>query len=116
MFDDPAGGRQWTLREALAPAQGFGRSKTIVGGPVTVADGIERWLEATDTDGINLIHVLSPGSFADFVHYAVPELDRRGRLRERRDGTLRERLFESGSARIPANHPASRQRLDDARR
>ncbi|WP_235210626.1 LLM class flavin-dependent oxidoreductase [Caballeronia sordidicola] len=115
MFDDPAGGRQWTLREALAPAEGFGRSKTIVGGPVTVADGIERWLEATDTDGINLIHILSPGSFADFVRYAVPELDRRGRLRERRDATLRERLFESDSARIPADHPASRQRLDDAR-
>jgi FMN-dependent oxidoreductase (nitrilotriacetate monooxygenase family) len=114
MFDDPASGKAWTLREALAPEHGLGRSKTIVGGPATVADGIDQWLADTDTDGINLIYVVNPGSFTDFVEHVVPELRRRGRLRERSTGTLRERLFEHGSRYLPTDHPAHRLRLDDA--
>ena len=114
MFDDPESGKQWTLREALAPQHGFGRSKTIVGGPATVADAMDRWLAETDTDGINLIYAVSPGTFSDFVEHVVPELRRRGRLRERSEGTLRQRLFDHGSSSLPADHPAHRLRIDQA--
>jgi len=107
MFDDPNSGRSWTLREALVSKSGIGRSKSFVGGPESVADGIESWLEATDTDGINLIHVISPGSFVDFATHVVPELRRRERLRETPANSLRGKLFGSG-ARPPVDHPSAR--------
>lgn len=106
MFDDPTSGRSWTLREALVSKSGVGRSKSFVGGPETVADGIERWLEATDTDGINLIHVISPGSFVDFATHVVPELRKRGRLRETPASSLRGKLFGS-DALPPVDHPSA---------
>jgi long-chain alkane monooxygenase len=108
MFDDPASGRRWTLREALAPRGGFGRAKTLVGGPQRVADELEQWLEATGTDGINLIYTVTPGSFADFIEWVVPVLRQRGRLRSRSGATLRERLFPQGGAHVAADHPAKR--------
>ncbi|WP_334175154.1 NtaA/DmoA family FMN-dependent monooxygenase [Pseudoxanthobacter sp.] len=110
MFDDPDGGRSWTLRQALAPEGGFGRTRTFVGDPIAVADGLEDWLEATGTDGINLIHVVSPGSFVDFSRLVVPELIRRGRRPAGRPEvplTLRERLF-GAAPRPPVDHPAAR--------
>lgn len=106
MFDDPNSGRSWTLREALVSDSGIGRSKSIVGGPKTVADEIERWLEATDTDGINLIHVISPGSFVDFANHVVPELRARGRVRETQATSLRGKLF-AGDALPPIDHPST---------
>ncbi|WP_069263983.1 LLM class flavin-dependent oxidoreductase [Paraburkholderia nodosa] len=108
MFDDPASGRRWTLREALAPRGGFGRAKTLVGGPQRVADELEQWLEATGTDGINLIYTVTPGSFADFIEWVVPVLRQRGRLRSRSGATLRERLFPQGGAYVADDHPAKR--------
>ncbi|MGJ4859370.1 NtaA/DmoA family FMN-dependent monooxygenase [Labrys sp. La1] len=108
MFDDPASGRRWTLREAFLPDGGFGRVKALVGGPARVADDLDAWLAETDTDGINLIHIVNPGSFRDFAQHVVPELDRRGRLRERRTGALRSRLFGTDSPQVPPDHPAAR--------
>ncbi|MGU3499696.1 LLM class flavin-dependent oxidoreductase [Mycobacterium sp. C31M] len=102
--------RDWTLRQALAPAHQFGRSHTLVGTPSTVADQLERWLADSGTDGINLIHIVNPDSYRDFAELVVPELDRRGRLRPRPSGrvTLRERL--TGRARVRDDHPAARYR------
>ncbi|WP_395310951.1 LLM class flavin-dependent oxidoreductase [Mycobacterium sp. AMU20-3851] len=102
--------RDWTLRQALAPATGFGRSRTLVGTPAAVADELERWLADTGTDGINLIHILIPDSFRDFAELVVPELDLRGRLRPRpkSPATLRERLH--GHPRVRDDHPAARYR------
>ncbi|WP_264002075.1 LLM class flavin-dependent oxidoreductase [Mycolicibacterium bacteremicum] len=102
--------RQWTLRQALAPAHQFGRSHTLVGTPAAVADQLERWLADSGTDGINLIHIVNPDSYRDFAELVVPELDRRGRLRPRphHRATLRERLY--GRPRVRDDHPAARYR------
>jgi hypothetical protein len=38
----------------------------------------EEWMQATDSDGLNLWHVITPGTYADFAEHGVPELQRRG--------------------------------------
>ncbi|WP_036435572.1 NtaA/DmoA family FMN-dependent monooxygenase [Mycobacterium sp. URHB0044] len=106
-----AADKAWTLRDALAPATGLGRSRTFVGTPSAVADDIEAWLVATDTQGINLIGVVNPDSYRDFADLVVPELDRRGRVRSRPTGaaTLRNRLH--GRDHVADDHPAASYRL-----
>lgn len=108
MFTD--GSQPWTLREALAPSHGFGRTQCLVGSPAGVADQLERWLAESDTDGINLIHIVTPDSWREFAELVVPELRRRGRVRERPTGpaTLRERL--QGSPHVRDDHPAAQHR------
>ena len=72
---------------------------------------VERWVDETDIDGFNLAYAVTPESFVDFVDLVVPELQRRGVYkRDYAPGTLREKLFGSGRARLPANHPAARTR------
>jgi hypothetical protein len=75
-----------------------------------VADQLERWLAESDTDGINLIHIVTPDSWREFAELVVPELRRRGRVRERPTGpaTLRERL--QGSPHVRDDHPAAQHR------
>ncbi len=64
-------------------------------------------MEATDIDGFNLCYAVTPESFSDFVELVVPELQRRGVYkRQYREGTLREKLYGAGRARLPENHPA----------
>jgi long-chain alkane monooxygenase len=105
-----AADKAWTLRDALAPANGLGRSHTFVGTASVVSDELEAWLVATDTQGINLIGVVNPDSYRDFTDLVVPELDRRGRVRTRPSGpaTLRRRL--KGRDRVGDDHPAARYR------
>jgi FMN-dependent oxidoreductase (nitrilotriacetate monooxygenase family) len=114
MFDDPESDRLWTLRQAFSRDDSFGRIKTLVGRPKTVADQLEAWLEETDTDGINLIHIVSPGSFRDFAEWVTPELERRGRLAEPRTGALRSRLFSADAPIPPHDHPAARHAFSHA--
>ena len=82
-----------------------------VGTPEVVADEIERWLDEVGIDGINLRQYHSLDTLTDFVELVVPELRRRGRLRDayRPGETLRERLT-GGAARLPDDHPAARYR------
>ena len=69
------------------------------------------WVEATDVDGFNLAYAVTPESFEDFVGLVVPELQRRGVYkRDYRPGTLREKLFGPGRARLSSPHPATRYR------
>ncbi len=84
-------------------------NRFIAGTPSEVADRIEEFIDTTDADGINLIQHLSPGTFADFVEYVVPELQRRGRYRTAYTPgeTLRERLLGEGDGRVLADHPAA---------
>jgi len=108
-FDPEVSGRTWTLSEAANPKDGFGRATTFVGGPKTVADALEAWLADTETDGINLIQLINPASYADFARYVMPELRARGRLRASDATTLRARIFpEHGSSRPRSDHPAAR--------
>jgi alkanesulfonate monooxygenase len=58
---------------------------------------------------------VSPGDFADITEMLVPELTRRGRYKTAyQPGTLREKLFGTGRARLDASHPAARYRAKAA--
>jgi long-chain alkane monooxygenase len=109
---DPS--KVWTVRE-LAEWIGIGGlGPLIVGGPATVADELQAWVEETDVDGFNLAYAVTHETFADIVEHLVPELQRRGAYRrEYTSGTLREKLFGGGS-RLPETHPAARYRDLDA--
>jgi long-chain alkane monooxygenase len=103
-----ASGRGRSLRDIAEAMAIGGLHPTIVGDPARVADQLEALAADADLDGFNIAHAISPGSFEDFITYVVPELRRRGRLRDAyRPGTLREKLNESGSAAIADDHPAS---------
>ncbi|MGH6679296.1 MAG: 5,10-methylene tetrahydromethanopterin reductase, partial [Bradyrhizobium sp.] len=89
----------------------------IVGTPEKVADDIEAWFEETDVDGLNMPFAVSPGDFEDIADMLVPELTRRGRYKASyAEGTLREKLFGAGRARLCAPHPATQYRPDGTAR
>jgi alkanesulfonate monooxygenase len=103
--------RAWTVREVAEHVGIGGIGPVIVGTPEKVADEIEAWFEETDVDGLNVPFAVSPGDFEDISDMLVPELTRRGRYKSAyRPGTLREKLFGAGRARLTAPHPAARHR------
>jgi alkanesulfonate monooxygenase SsuD/methylene tetrahydromethanopterin reductase-like flavin-dependent oxidoreductase (luciferase family) len=106
---DPA--REWTPREIARFIGIGGRGPVVVGAPATVADEMERWVAEADVDGFNLAYAITPGTFADLVEFVVPELQRRGLLRTRYEGsTLRENLYGAGQPRLPGGHPGASYR------
>ena len=103
--------RVWTVREVAQHVGIGGIGPVVVGTPEKVADEMEAWFEATDVDGLNMPFAVSPGDFEDVSDMLVPELTRRGRYKaEYAPGTLREKLFGAGRARLNARHPAARYR------
>jgi FMN-dependent oxidoreductase (nitrilotriacetate monooxygenase family) len=65
----------------------------IVGDPKTVADELERMFVERTCDGFVVAATHVPGGYADFVHYVIPELQRRGLYHLDYTGTtLRENL------------------------
>ncbi|MEO6920764.1 MAG: LLM class flavin-dependent oxidoreductase [Collimonas sp.] len=101
----------WTVRKLLDQLALGGRYVTIVGSPEQVADQLEAWVRDTDIDGFNLTRTVAPESFEDFVNLVIPELQARGSYKlDYEEGTLREKLFESGQAQLPEWHPAARFR------
>ncbi|OBH59738.1 5,10-methylene tetrahydromethanopterin reductase [Mycobacterium colombiense] len=109
-FTTAAPERAWTVRE-LADEIGIGgRGPVLVGSPTEVADELERWVDEADVDGFNLAYVTTPGTFADFAKFVVPELRRRGLVPEApRRSTLRQRLGAAGPL-LPADHPGAKYR------
>jgi FMN-dependent oxidoreductase (nitrilotriacetate monooxygenase family) len=103
--------RRWTVREIARHAAIGGRGPVVVGSAQQVADEFQSWVAETDVDGFNLAYALTPESFADIVDLVVPELQRRGVYKRRYSpGTLREKLFGAGRARLPPDHPAGQVR------
>jgi len=104
------GSKAWTIDE-LARFGGIGGlGPVFVGSAAAVADILQDWVEATDTDGFNLAYAVAHETFEDVVEYLVPELQRRGVYQtEYRPGTLREKLFGAGPL-LPADHPAAQYR------
>jgi long-chain alkane monooxygenase len=88
-------GAPLTVREAaLYYAQGMGMP-IAVGSPRDIADQMEHYMDAGGADGFMLIATHTPGCYEEFVDLVVPELQRRGRYRERYPAkTLRENLLE----------------------
>ena len=103
--------RIWTVREVAQHVGIGGIGPVVVGTPEKVADEIEAWFDLTDVDGLNVPFAISPGDFEDITDMLVPELTRRGRYKEAyQPGTLREKLFGRGRARLAAPHPAVQYR------
>jgi FMN-dependent oxidoreductase (nitrilotriacetate monooxygenase family) len=100
----------WTVRE-LAEWIGIGGlGPLFVGGPQTVADLLEEWVEDTDVDGFNLAYAVTHETFSDIVTHLVPELRKRGRYKhDYASGTLCEKLF-GGGPRLPSTHVGARYR------
>jgi FMN-dependent oxidoreductase (nitrilotriacetate monooxygenase family) len=108
-FSDADPDRVWTPREIARWVSIGGMGPVIVGGPATVADELERWVDEADVDGFNLAYAITPGTFVDVVDHLVPELQRRGLVRTEYDGTtLREHLH--GVPRLRADHPGAAHR------
>ena len=103
--------RSWTMREIARHAAIGGRGPVIVGSFSEIADELQTWVAETDVDGFNLAYAVTPETFADIVDLVVPELRRRGVYKlDYMPGTLREKLFVPGQARLPSDHPAARVR------
>jgi FMN-dependent oxidoreductase (nitrilotriacetate monooxygenase family) len=103
--------RVWTVREVAEHVGIGGIGPVVVGTPEKVADAIEAWVDQTGVDGLNVAFAISPGDFEDIVELLVPELVRRRRYKDvYKPGTLREKLFGAGRARLAAPHPAVRYR------
>ena len=103
--------RVWTVREVAQHVGIGGIGPVVVGTPEKVADEIEAWIDQTDVDGLNVAFAISPGDFEDIVDLLIPELVRRGRYKQAyQKGTLREKLFGKGRARLAAPHPAAQYR------
>lgn len=67
--------------------------RTFRGTPQQVADYMEEWLNAEAADGFMLLFHSMPKGLTDFVSHVVPELQRRGLLRQEYEGaTLRDHL------------------------
>ena len=93
--------RVWTVREVVEHVGIGGAGPVVVGTPEKVADDIEAWFEQTDVDGLNVAFATSPGDFEDIADMLVPELTKRGRYKSAyAKGTLREKLFGAGRARL----------------
>jgi FMN-dependent oxidoreductase (nitrilotriacetate monooxygenase family) len=103
---DPAVRERLTLRDYVDGLSGFG-GDALVGGPSTVAGALEDYAARTGVDGFNFVYLVTPGSFDDLAEHLVPELDRRGRVRERgAPRSVRDALFGTGP-RLPDDHPGT---------
>jgi long-chain alkane monooxygenase len=113
---DTFGEGDWRLRDVIDRLALIPDGPLAVGTATEVADHIQAWIAATDADGLNLWHVITPGSYLDFVEHVIPELQRRGVCQLGYEpGTLREKLFGSTS-RLPDNHPAAKFRRPSVKR
>jgi FMN-dependent oxidoreductase (nitrilotriacetate monooxygenase family) len=101
----------WTRQKLLDEHALGGRYITVIGSPEQVADELESWIAETGLDGFNLTRIVTPESYEDFIDLVIPELQRRGSYKTAYEqGTLREKLFPEGEARLPEQHAGARFR------
>lgn len=111
-FMRPDRRHKWTLRELTKLVGLSGGGPLLMGTPEQLVEQLEGWVRA-GVDGFNLAYMVTPGSFVDFIDGVVPLLQRRGLMqREYEEGTLREKLFGPGQARLRPPHVATRYRGD----
>ncbi|MDN5757529.1 MAG: NtaA/DmoA family FMN-dependent monooxygenase [Tomitella sp.] len=92
------GAKDWTAEELGQYIAVGGFTPVIVGDPQTVTDELERWIDVAGIDGFNLTSIHMPHSYESFIELVVPELRKRGRLRDgpAEGDTLREKLGFGG--------------------
>jgi long-chain alkane monooxygenase len=101
----------WTRRRIIDQVILGSRWQPIVGTPSQVADAMITLMECCDIDGFNLSRTVMPECVRDFVDLVVPELQERGVYKTGYvPGTLREKLYGPGHARLGASHPAAQVR------
>jgi len=89
-----------------------GRTVLLKGSAEQVADRLQEWAEKTGVDGFNLGHLVTPGSLREIVDLVVPILQERGLYKTSYEaGTMREKLFGAGRARLPERHPGAGYRF-----
>jgi FMN-dependent oxidoreductase (nitrilotriacetate monooxygenase family) len=84
----------------------------VTGTALSVADELQRIVEATDIDGF-LIEYTYGGmaSYRDFIDQVIPLLRERGMLpQEPKGGSMRRRILGHDSDRLPDTHPGARYR------
>jgi FMN-dependent oxidoreductase (nitrilotriacetate monooxygenase family) len=78
------------LAQRVAAARGH---LVVVGTPARIADVLQAWFEGGAADGFNIMAPVLPGDLERFTRLVVPELRRRGLMRQGYVGTtLREHL------------------------
>ncbi|MDU7558888.1 MAG: LLM class flavin-dependent oxidoreductase, partial [Pseudomonas sp.] len=98
-------GAPWTVRRLLDEMKLGTRTLPIVGSGSQVADQLADFARETDIDGFNLMRVVTPDSYEDFVDFVVPELQQRGVFKEAyAEGTWREKLFGTDVPHLSARH------------
>ena len=86
-------GRNPTPRDFIEVTRRGRPREAIVGSGKDVADHLEHWFVERACDGFVVGGTHTPGTFEDFVKYAIPELQKRGLYRTEYTGaTLRENL------------------------
>jgi hypothetical protein len=82
----------------------------MVGSAEQIADTLADWVNGADIDGFNLSRTVVPECFDDIIDLVIPILQERGMYKTGyRDGTLREKLFDT--PRLPARHVGAKSRL-----
>lgn len=105
----------WTVRRLLDGMRLGGRFTPLIGSPSQVVDELLRWADEAGIDGFNLVRTVAPECFEDFARWVVPELQSRGRFKQAyAPGTLREKLFGTGQARLPPSHTGAQWRAAPA--
>ena len=106
-------GLGWTKRMLIDRFILGSRQTPITGSPSQVVDAMARWVTEADIDGFNLSRTVIPECLEDFIDLIVPELQNRGMFKTAYAlGTYRRKLFDGGD-RLPADHPAARERWVD---
>ncbi len=86
-------GRELTLRDLASHRATLKSSPRFVGTGAQIADQMEHWMANDACDGFVIAATHLPGTFEEVVRHVVPELRKRGLLRERYEGaTLRDNL------------------------
>ncbi|KAJ9480332.1 Xenobiotic compound monooxygenase [Pseudozyma hubeiensis] len=85
---------KWNKRAVANKIKLGGLGPTIVGGPESIADQLQSWVDDAGVDGFNLAYTLAPGTFEDFVTLVVPILKKRG-------------VVWSDYPKVPQPHPES---------
>lgn len=106
-IDKQPAGSNPTVRDL---SEFFGAKYRVVGTPESIADELEQWSDA-GVDGINVISIVTPGTYREFIDHVVPVLQDRGQIqREYSPGTLRQKLTGSASPLLQPPHPAAGHR------